>query len=267
MFLKLECRAIRRDLWDFAGDRLSEGPLERVERHLHQCASCRAEAEGLRRAQFALREVQQEIVPPPVTGWEALQRRLETEPQPIDYGNAARPSLANGWMPKLAGATALACLLLTTAFGYRVVQIASQTEGTISAFTENNVAPEKPADGSEEETTERSALGGVFERAILPKVAYIPTEATPIANAPSAAPTRAASDAPKRNARPKSFSGSASLVVTKRTPKRAEPTPFRFESRPPTPEERDALTQRARTQARPIMPTLTPVSHESASSY
>jgi hypothetical protein len=75
---KKECRVIEHDLWDYAGERLPENALERVEKHLRVCASCRQETEALRRAQHLLTDCRRQI-PAPRSGWSDLQYRMERE--------------------------------------------------------------------------------------------------------------------------------------------------------------------------------------------
>ena len=74
------CRAAQRDLWDYAGERLAEGPLEQVERHLESCAKCRREAAQYRRAQGLLATAQTNAAPQSARlGWSDLQQRIAAD--------------------------------------------------------------------------------------------------------------------------------------------------------------------------------------------
>ena len=70
---------MRRDLWDYAGERLAEGPLEQVERHLETCAACRKEVSEWKRAQRLLTTAQNETLPPARLGWNDLQTRIAAD--------------------------------------------------------------------------------------------------------------------------------------------------------------------------------------------
>ena len=80
----LQCRRVRPVLWDYASERLSEGPMETVEQHLHGCAVCRRELESLRGAQNFLSACRAEEEPAPPSDWNALRQRLLTQsPAPL----------------------------------------------------------------------------------------------------------------------------------------------------------------------------------------
>jgi len=137
MLLKrLSCRAVRRVLWDYAADRLSEGPMETAERHLADCKACRGELESLRRAQQLLTACRQEVLPQPRSGWTELQNRLQLEaaasvPEvrlsrravvavPDDFGSGRRMRRPGGdWLPKIGLASGFATCLILAALGYR----------------------------------------------------------------------------------------------------------------------------------------------------
>ena len=75
----LQCRHTRPALWDYASERLSEGPMEIVEKHLQACAVCRREVESLRNAQNFLSACRAEEEPAPSSDWNALRQRLLTQ--------------------------------------------------------------------------------------------------------------------------------------------------------------------------------------------
>lgn len=75
----LQCRRVRPVLWDYASERLSEGPMEAVEQHLHGCAVCRREVESFRSAQSFLSACRAEEEPAPPSDWSALRQRLLTQ--------------------------------------------------------------------------------------------------------------------------------------------------------------------------------------------
>lgn len=113
------CRTVRRDLWDFAGERLSEGPMEQVERHLIRCAACRKEVQAMQEAQRLL-AVCREATPPSRAGWTDLRHRLAAE-QP---GRARMPEYQlsaprSHWLPRLSMASGFASLLIVVALLYR----------------------------------------------------------------------------------------------------------------------------------------------------
>ena len=74
-----ECRATQRDLWDYAGERLAEGPMERVERHLETCAACRRDVAEWKRAQGLLATAQADALPTARLGWSDLQARIAAD--------------------------------------------------------------------------------------------------------------------------------------------------------------------------------------------
>jgi hypothetical protein len=133
------CRAVRRVLWDYAADRLSEGPMEMAERHLAECAACRREAESVRRAQSLLSACRQEPPPSPRSGWSELQDRLigeglasprgvtvRSRPRALaprwDHGGGRRLQRPGGeWLPKIGLASGFASCLLLAAWGYRAL--------------------------------------------------------------------------------------------------------------------------------------------------
>ncbi|HZO87650.1 MAG TPA: anti-sigma factor [Chthonomonadaceae bacterium] len=133
------CRAVQRALWDYAYNRLSEGPLEMVERHLPTCAACRSELESVRRTQALLAAYREQPPPPPRSDWEALRKRLiEEVPAPaareahrqeptvavVSVGGARRYSRSSGiggWLPSVAYSGGIAALLVVAALGYRLL--------------------------------------------------------------------------------------------------------------------------------------------------
>jgi hypothetical protein len=88
----LRCRRVRRLLWDHLAERLSEGPLEMVERHLSECPRCRREAAGLRQAQAILQACRREPTPSPRTQWHTLRARLQDGPPPMAPRGPVWPS-------------------------------------------------------------------------------------------------------------------------------------------------------------------------------
>lgn len=71
-----QCRSAQPLLWDYASERLSEEIMERVERHLGQCASCHKELDALKRAQGLLAGCRAQEEPAPRSDWNDLQQRL-----------------------------------------------------------------------------------------------------------------------------------------------------------------------------------------------
>lgn len=71
-----QCRSAQPLLWDYASERLSEEIMERVERHLSQCASCHKELDSLKRAQGLLAACRAQEEPAPRSDWNDLQQRL-----------------------------------------------------------------------------------------------------------------------------------------------------------------------------------------------
>ncbi len=110
---RLGCRPVRRILWDYVAERLSEGLLETVERHLAGCSACRREAESLRQAQALLSAYRRVPIVPPRSDWHAVRERLMLLPQPLPplphERRRSRPVLSGG----------LIALLLIAALGYR----------------------------------------------------------------------------------------------------------------------------------------------------
>lgn len=118
---RFRCRTVRRDLWDFAGERLSEGPMEQVERHLNQCAACRQEVKVMREAQQLL-SVCREATPPSRAGWSDLRHRLAAEePQRVRLPEYRMPAPRSNWMPHVSMAAGFASLLIVSAVAYRIV--------------------------------------------------------------------------------------------------------------------------------------------------
>ena len=113
-----QCRRVRPVLWDYASERLSEGPMELVEQHLQKCLACRAEVVTLQRAQQFLSACRAEEEPAPRSDWNALRQRIVEEnvtplPQaafasaPIAAGQgAARRGLRPSWQMQLVTCTA-----------------------------------------------------------------------------------------------------------------------------------------------------------------
>jgi hypothetical protein len=67
-------------LWDYAQERLSEGPLETVERHIMCCDRCRADLSQVRRAAKLLVAYNRQEQTRPRTGWLELREQLIAEP-------------------------------------------------------------------------------------------------------------------------------------------------------------------------------------------
>lgn len=110
------CRRVRPVLWDYASERLSEGPMESVEQHLQSCGACRAEVVTLRRAQQFLSACRAEEEPAPCSDWNALrQRMIEENVIPLRQAasapnaasqNTARRGLRASWRMQLVMSTA-----------------------------------------------------------------------------------------------------------------------------------------------------------------
>lgn len=140
---KAGCRPVRRLLWEYAEERLPEDAMERVERHLNSCASCRREIEGMRQAQKLLVAFRAQDPPPPRTGWATLRDRLTAEAgaslPAAHAGHSSRLPLAtleglysgdsrrtrrSTWMPRLSLTGSMAMVLLLGVFGYRTFRSA-----------------------------------------------------------------------------------------------------------------------------------------------
>lgn len=74
-----QCRRVRPVLWDYASERLSEGPMETVEQHLQTCGTCRDEVATLRRSQQFLSACRACEEPAPRSNWNALRQRMVAE--------------------------------------------------------------------------------------------------------------------------------------------------------------------------------------------
>jgi hypothetical protein len=275
------CRGIERDLWDYAGDRLSEGPLERVERHLQQCASCAQEVEGMRRAQSGLKELCQEVIPPPATGWEAIARRLEHEPTPVlerrIFARCERRVFAGDWLPSMAAASVVSLLMLVGAFGYRSLQSdpAPTTQSPASrAALSSSSAPSQETTAMQDTTESEPSPDDLLKSPLREPPVSRPSD---VASAPSVPMRMVRGTAPTsmRKATPSSSfvkrSGNTAQMAARpaAASKRRSQTPvdnsIHFEPHVPTDEERDALNNRVRTPRRTVMGTLVPVSQESDS--
>jgi len=144
---RLHCGRVRRALWDYVVERLSEGPLEDVERHLRRCVTCRREAELLRRAQGLLASCRSSPMPPPRSGWRDLRARLEVEGQtvltasdepvhisrtPAGYRQRLAAPPRTSWLTTLAASTACASLMMLVALGYHSLTVPIRSAGGTS---------------------------------------------------------------------------------------------------------------------------------------
>lgn len=143
-----QCRRVRAVLWDYASERLSEGPMERVEAHLPQCASCREELAGLRRAEGLLSACRAQEEPAPRSNWSDLQQRIVAEgiAHVTPRAPSRRPAASVGlsyaarsgrapWSMQLATSMAGGfAAVLVIALGYRVLNL-SGTAATKPAVT------------------------------------------------------------------------------------------------------------------------------------
>jgi len=109
----LHCRRVRRLLWDHLAHRLSEGPMEMVERHLSGCARCRHEAAGLMQAQAILEACRSKPMPMPRTSWHTLRARLQDGPLPTTPRHAA-------WKTRLATFGGFAATMLAAVVTVRL---------------------------------------------------------------------------------------------------------------------------------------------------
>lgn len=80
-FRWLQCRRVRPALWDYASERLSEGPMELVEQHIARCGSCKHELDSLRQTQEFLAACRAEDEVAPRSTWNTLRQRLLAETQ------------------------------------------------------------------------------------------------------------------------------------------------------------------------------------------
>jgi hypothetical protein len=133
---RLTCRSVRRLLWEYAAERLSEGPMETVERHLADCENCRREMEALRRAQVALVAYRRQEPPASQANWQSLRQRLTTEgtvPLPIgevedDLPTGRLRSLARHPGLAMVSSVALVTALAGIGFGVFGTKIALQAK-------------------------------------------------------------------------------------------------------------------------------------------
>lgn len=88
------------ELEDYVDDALESGPRTRVETHLDECASCRADVERLRRLLLAARGLRQDESPPRDL-WPQIEARL-----------GRRPASPAGWRPSWISLAAAALLLV-----------------------------------------------------------------------------------------------------------------------------------------------------------
>jgi hypothetical protein len=148
MWRNTDCRIVSELLWNYTAHRLSEPEIERVERHLGLCGSCRAEAAAYRQTVDALASAQRSPIPESRRGWRELQMRLSESP-------AAQQS-ANRWRwgipPLVWGATAAAAVLCfavwTHPFEARNNAVPGSTASGESASSVDvaQTAPDMPAD-------------------------------------------------------------------------------------------------------------------------
>lgn len=99
MFKIGSCRSISRCLWDYAAYRLPEVEMERVERHLQECARCCAEFETYRQSVTLIEAGRNGSIPESRRDWSALRGALETQavyraPWPFLRPSALRPVAA-----------------------------------------------------------------------------------------------------------------------------------------------------------------------------
>lgn len=151
----LDCRHVQHALWDYVSDRLGEGTLERVERHLQCCARCAREVEAFRRTLYLLR-ASQETIPAPRAGWKELCDRIATL-ESVGQDPLLRqqvPAVLPGHRPSLRLRQALigSVALLIVAGAGQIARFypASPVERRIAASTfpeaRTAVAPDTPQD-------------------------------------------------------------------------------------------------------------------------
>jgi anti-sigma factor RsiW len=156
---RLRCRRVRKALWDYAAERLSEGSLEMVERHMTTCAACRREAKAMRQAQGLIAAYRQESLPTPRSDWQALRARLETTTQVAPHQMEGRPiyrhptsrhferlmaSQSNRWAHSLGRSGAFAALLLLAALGYRNLRLIILAAGSKPQVAATQFKPAPP---------------------------------------------------------------------------------------------------------------------------
>ena len=276
-----ECRTVRQTLWDYAGERLSEGPMERVERHIENCTGCRQEMQAFRSAQSLLLTARQESPVPARSGWGDLQQRIAED---VAINGPVRPARADtrrvaaqllgsrrrtGFqtlLPRIAaaGSFALACGIAGFMFrsGPAPQNSAVQNHAVRNVPAPVTVTAQEPQPADTPDTpTGLSSFGLPFllmpTMQDAPAVPQKPTvqavrkEPTPAAAA-VASVVQTAKDTPKQTAKAKS-------VPTK------PPTDDRihFAEGTPTGAEK-APDASAVPPANGVMGTLTPVSYDSA---
>ncbi|MCX6382724.1 MAG: zf-HC2 domain-containing protein [Armatimonadetes bacterium] len=126
---KRQCKRVQPDLWDYIAERLPEGTLEIIERHLLTCKSCRTEADALRRTQNMLLEVRLEEPPTPKQGWNDLQARLEQDAgalltyAPPFMATENRTRTIVRWMPNFAMVGSCIMLFCCAGLTYRTLSL------------------------------------------------------------------------------------------------------------------------------------------------
>ncbi len=126
---KRQCKSVQPDLWDYVAERLPEGTLEKIERHLTTCKVCRQEAETLRHAQNMLLEARLEEPPAPRQGWSDLQARLDRETTtvltyaPPVMATETRVRALARWTPSFAMVGSCVMLFCSAGLTYRMFSL------------------------------------------------------------------------------------------------------------------------------------------------
>jgi hypothetical protein len=159
---RLQCRRVRHALWDYVAERLSEGPMETVERHLITCAACKREAESMRQAQGLLTACRREPIPAPRSDWNSLRARLQAEGQTMPRAVAEHHPIVhshlrhvdrlaatrrNRWVHSLSRSGALACVFLLAAFGYRSLHMLNMSNRQLKDTRQQFASTEQKSDG------------------------------------------------------------------------------------------------------------------------
>jgi hypothetical protein len=110
MWRNTDCRTVSELLWNYMAHRLSEQEIERVERHLALCGSCRAEAAAYRQTVDVLSSARRSPLPESRRGWRELQTRLS------EYPGGQPSATRSRWrIPPLVWGTAAAAAVLCVA--------------------------------------------------------------------------------------------------------------------------------------------------------
>ena len=127
----LQCRKVSRLLWDFSACRLPEETMERIEKHLQRCSSCRKECEQYQSAVDLMQVTRRQPVPDSCVTWYSVRSILEAEAQ-----SRPRATVRTKRTLVPAGAAALALIVpvLAIAFLLPALRPGGTSQETVSPF-------------------------------------------------------------------------------------------------------------------------------------